>query len=99
MTTQASKMIAAHVSDHTHWREAIAVDKPLRGEGLGSILMDTLEGQARASGATRLVLDVSGKNEGARRLYHRRGFAVESQWPKRLRIRALTIYRMTKAIK
>jgi ribosomal protein S18 acetylase RimI-like enzyme len=86
------------IADDDFYLQAIAVDNELRGEGLGSILMDSLEEQARASGATRLALDVSAKNQGARRFYDRRGFAVDSQWPKRLRIRALTFYRMTKAI-
>lgn len=86
------------IADDDFYLQAIAVDKELRGEGLGSTLIDSLEEQARASGATRLVLDVSAKNEGALRFYDRRGFAVDSQWPKRLRIRALKFYRMTKAL-
>ncbi|MFC1452219.1 GNAT family N-acetyltransferase [Verrucomicrobiota bacterium] len=86
------------IADDDFYLQAIAVDKELRGEGLGSTLMDSLEEQARASGATRLALDVSAKNEGARHFYDRRGFAMESQWPKRLRIRALKFYRMTKAL-
>lgn len=86
------------IADDDFYLQAITVDNELRGEGLGSILMDSLEEQARASGATRLALDVSAKNEGARRFYDRRGFAVESQWPKRLRMRALKFYRMTKTI-
>jgi len=86
------------IADDDFYLQAIAVDKELCGEGLGSTLMDSLEEQARASGATRLALDVSAKNEGARRFYDRRGFAVVSQWPKRLRIRALKFYRMTKAL-
>lgn len=86
------------IADGDFYLQAIAVDNELRGEGLGAILMDSLEEQARASGATRLALDVSAKNEGARRFYDSRGFAVESQWPKRLRIRALKFHRMTKTI-
>lgn len=86
------------IADDDFYLQAIAVDKELRGASLGIILMDSIEEQARASGSTRLVLDVSAKNEGARRFYERRGFAVESQWPKRLRIRALKFYRMTKAL-
>lgn len=86
------------IADDDFYLQAIAVDSELRGDGLGSTLMDSLEEQARASGATRLALDVSAKNEGARRFYDRRGFVVESQWPKRLRIRALKFYRMTKTI-
>jgi ribosomal protein S18 acetylase RimI-like enzyme len=78
--------------------QAIAVDKELRGDGVGSILMDGFEERARASGSTRLSLDVSAKNEGARRFYERRGMAVASQWPKRLSIPGLRFYRMTKTL-
>jgi len=86
------------IADDNFYLQAVAVDKELRGEGLGAILMDSLEERARASGSSRLALDVSAKNEGARRFYDRRGFAVESQWPKRLRIPVLKFYRMTKAL-
>ncbi len=84
------------VADGDYYLQAIAVDKELRGEGIGSFLIDSLEERARASGSTRLALDVSVKNESARRLYERRGMTVESQWPKRLPIPGLRFYRMTK---
>ena len=61
--------------------QAIAVDRELRGEGIGSALMDAIEDQARASGSTRLFLDAAARNEGARRFYERRGMTVESEWP------------------
>ena len=86
------------MADRDFYIQAIAVDNELRGDGLGSILMESLDEKARANGATRLALDVSANNERARRFYVRRGFAVESRWPRRLRIRALTFYRMTKTI-
>lgn len=86
------------IADEDFYLQAIAVDKELRGAGLGSILMDHLEVRARSSGSTRLALDVSVKNEGARRFYKRRGMTVESQWPKRLPIRALKFHRMTKML-
>ena len=60
--------------------------------------MDSFEERARASGSTRLSLDVSAKNEGARRFYERRGWNVESQWPKRWAIPGLKFYRMTKGL-
>jgi ribosomal protein S18 acetylase RimI-like enzyme len=77
---------------------AVAIDTELRGEGVGSALMDSMEDRARASGSNRLSLDVSAKNEGARRLYERRGMSVESQWPKRLVIPGLRLLRMTKTL-
>ena len=77
---------------------SIAVDRELRGEGVGSMLMDSVEDRARASGSTRLSLDVSAGNEGARRLYEHRGMTVESQWPKRLVISGVKLLRMTKLL-
>ena len=74
---------------------AIAIDKELRSKGVGSALMDSVEDRAHASGSTRLSLDVSAKNEEARRFYERRGMTVESQWPKRLPMPGLRFYRMT----
>ena len=86
------------IADGDFYLLAIAIDKELRGEGVGSILMDSIEERACGTGSTRLSLDVSAKNEGARRLYERRGMVVESQWPKRLPIPGLRFYRMTKAL-
>ena len=90
--------IIESTADGDFYIQAIAVDKELRGDGVGSVLMDSFEERARASGSTRLSLDVSAKNEGARRFYERRGWNVESQWPKRLAIPGLKFYRMTKGL-
>ena len=78
--------------------QAIAIDERLRGEGVGSALLDSMEQRARSQGSIRLCLDVSAKNEGACRLYERRGMTVEAQWPKHLVIPGLRLLRMTKAI-
>lgn len=86
------------VAESDFYLLSIAVDRGLRGEGVGSLLMDSVEDRARASGSTRLSLDVSARNEGARRLYEHRGMTVKSQWPKRLPIPGLRFYRMTKAL-
>ena len=84
------------IADGDFYLQAIAVNKELKGEGVGSLLMDSFEERARASGSTRISLDVSAKNERARRFYQRRGMTIESQWPKRLPIPGLRFYRMTK---
>lgn len=86
------------IGDGDFYLQAVAVDGELRGSGVGSVLMDSIENRAAGSGAARLVLDVSAKNEGARRLYERRGMSIESQWPKRLAIPALKLVRMTKEL-
>ncbi len=90
--------IVDSIADGDFYLQAIAVDKEVRGDGVGSVLMDSFEERARASGSTRLSLDVSARNEGACRLYERRGMKVESQWPKRFSIPGLTFYRMTKGL-
>ena len=90
--------IVDSIADGDFYLQFIAVDKALRGDGVGSVLMDSFEERARASGSTRLSLDVSAKNEEAHRFYERRGWTVESQWPKRLPIPGLRFYRMTKTL-
>jgi len=90
--------IVDSIGDDDFYLQAIAVDDELRGEGVGSIMMDALEERARATGSARLSLDVSANNEGACRFYERRGMAVTSQWPRRLAIPRLTFYRMTKEL-
>jgi ribosomal protein S18 acetylase RimI-like enzyme len=86
------------IADGDFYLQAIGVDKELRGDGIGSVLMDSFEERARASGSTHLSLDVSAKNEGACRFYERRGMTVESQWPKRLPMPGLRFYRMAKTL-
>jgi len=86
------------IADGDFYLQTIAVEKELRGVGVGAVLMDAYEDRARANGSTRLSLDVSAKNDGARRFYERRGWSVDSQWPKRLPIPALKFYRMTKEL-
>ncbi len=75
----------------------IAVDKAIRVGGVGSVLMDDFEEQARASGSTRLSLDVSTKNVVARRFYEGRGWVVEWEWPKIWFMPSLFV-RMTKPL-
>jgi ribosomal protein S18 acetylase RimI-like enzyme len=86
------------IADNDFYLQAIAVDEELRGSGVGTVLMDSLEQRARASGSTRLVLDVSAENHSARRFYEHRRMSIESQWPKRLKIPKLRFYRMTKML-
>ncbi len=59
----------------------IAIEPEFRGRGIGSLLMNDIENRAKASGSNRLSLDVSAKNDGAKRLYKRRGMVESSMWP------------------
>jgi len=87
------------IDDEDFYLQAIAVDEEARGAGVGGALMDLIEDQAIASGAARLVLDVSAENTGACKLYERRGFAVDSRWPKRLAIPKFKLLRMVKVLR
>jgi ribosomal protein S18 acetylase RimI-like enzyme len=87
---------------HTYERgdfylQFLAVDGDCRGQGIGSRLIQSMEERARQSGSARFALDVSARNEGARRLYERRGLVQSAQWP-RLRLLPPAIYRMVKLV-
>jgi ribosomal protein S18 acetylase RimI-like enzyme len=86
------------VNDGDFYLQAIAIDKEFRGKGIGSALIDFIEDRACAGEARRLSLDVLASNEGAHRLYERRGMTIESQWPKHLTIPGLKLFRMTKTL-
>ena len=90
------RYVGTHADDD-FYLQAMIVEKEHRGKGVGSALIDCIEDRARATGSTRLSLDVSAKNEGARRLYERRGMTVESGWPRLLFIPRLFV-RMTKLL-
>ncbi len=54
----------------------VALRPSLRGQGIGTALMQRVFAEARALGAKRATLEVRASNEGARRLYERLGFHV-----------------------
>lgn len=70
------RLLGTH-TDGDFYLQAIATSREVRGQGVGSVLLNSIEDRARASGSTRLVLDASARNEGARRLYERHGMTVE----------------------
>ena len=85
------------IEEGDFYLQFIAVDTAVRAGGVGSVLMDALEEQARAGGSTRLSLDVSTNNEVARRFYEHRGWVAEWEWPKVWFMPSLSV-RMTKLI-
>ncbi len=54
--------------------DGLAVDRDMRGAGIGSLLLQAVEDHARQSGHRQLQLDVVDTNPRARELYERRGF-------------------------
>ena len=59
----------------------LGVHKPWRGTGVGSALLDGADRQAAETGARGQGLIVGDANSGARRLYEKRGFSVQSSRP------------------
>ena len=56
-----------------------AIAPGLRGQGLGTALMEEVTEIARARGDTRMTLYVYGSNGPARRLYEKLGFQIIGQ--------------------
>lgn len=54
--------------------ETVAVLPAARGAGIGTALMEAIDAWARERGIDHLSVSVRTANEGARRLYERRGF-------------------------
>ena len=52
----------------------IAVEERLRGKGVGTALMDEVEGSLRKRGARHVTLEVRESNETARAFYAQRGY-------------------------
>lgn len=59
----------------------LGVYVPWRDKGVGSKLLDVAEAKARETAASGVALISEDVNEGARRLYERRGFVVTAKRP------------------
>lgn len=77
---------------------SIAIDKELRGKGIGSQLIKSMEDRAIVAHSARLSLDVAANNDNARRLYEHLGMTVDSRWPKRIKMPGLKLFRMAKPL-
>lgn len=86
------------VPDGDYYILAVAVSDQDRGSGIGSRLLDYCEETGRAAGCAHIVLDVTEKNVGARRLYERRGMTVVATSPSVLRIPNTRAHRMSKPL-
>ena len=80
LLTRQQRFLNTH-RDGDFYIQGFIVEKDHRGQGIGSILIDSIEELARSSGSRRLMLVVDAKNEGARRFYARHGMKVENGWP------------------
>lgn len=59
----------------------VAIRPPLRGQGIGTTLLQQVLAEGKRLGAHRATLEVRASNEGARRLYERLGFHVAATRP------------------
>jgi ribosomal protein S18 acetylase RimI-like enzyme len=98
MLGRGMKRFIKTVPDGDYYLLAVAVDGQYRGSGIGSTLLDYSEETARAAGCARIVLDVAGKNAGARQLYERRGMEVEATSPSIILVPNTRAYRMVKPL-
>ncbi len=57
--------------------EGISVHPLYRGKGIGSKLLDKIFRHAQQQGCTRIRLDVIDTNQGAKKLYYKKGFEAE----------------------
>ncbi len=87
--------ILESVPEEDFYLQSLAVEPKLRGAGIGSFIMDDIDARARAGGSVRITLDVSAKNDSARKLYARRGMVESSAWPS-ARFLPTVFVRMTK---
>ena len=75
--------------------QGIAVKPGLRGAGIGTLLMDDIEGRAHSCGSSRISLDVGTRNKVAINFYKKHGMVEFSQWPNS-RFLPTVFMRMTK---
>ena len=78
--------------------QAVAVDESGRGKGVGSALLQNAEHTARTAGCERITLDVAVNNDGARRLYERLGYEVESSSKPIPLVPSAAVHRMVKPL-
>ena len=62
------------MDDRGMYLSKLYIFREFRRRGTGSEVIDAVEAEARAQGAARIHLDVNYRNEGAIRLYRRKGF-------------------------
>jgi GNAT superfamily N-acetyltransferase len=70
----ALSMLDRQERDSELLMDGICVAEEARGMGVGTLLLDAIEAEARRTGAARIRLDVIDTNPRARELYLRRGF-------------------------
>jgi ribosomal protein S18 acetylase RimI-like enzyme len=68
--------LVAPIAEGALYLKMLAVDATVRGQGIGTALLEHAADLARKQGRASLALDVRADNDGARRLYERLGFTA-----------------------
>lgn len=69
-------LLSHGVKGNEMYIDSVSVSPSHRGQGVGTKLLDAIEDLAMEKGKTILSLYVIGTNEGAKRLYERKGFVT-----------------------
>jgi ribosomal protein S18 acetylase RimI-like enzyme len=72
--------------------DALATDEPFRRRGVATALLGAADERARSLGLTKLVLDTTAANSGARALYEGAGFRLTDELPAGPIIPAVVFY-------
>ena len=77
--TLISELLTSSVGKNDYYLSNIAVNPQYRGQGIGTCILKNAVKTAEDKGCRRVLLDVTFKNKGAKRLYERFGFKVYSK--------------------
>ena len=77
--TLINRSLTASLGKNDYYLSNIAVDPQYRGQGIGTYILKNAVKTAEDKGCRRVLLDVTFKNKGAKRLYERFGFKVYSK--------------------
>ena len=77
--TVIGALLTANVAVDEYYLSNIATDHMLRGQGIGTYILENAIQLAKDQDASKAILNVTFKNKGALRLYQRFGFEVSGE--------------------
>jgi len=91
--------IMARTKEGDYYLSNLAVYPEYRGQGYGTVIMDSLEKMASEAGCRRLVLDAEVVKERTLQFYKRRGYEIEEPLPVlKTKMGDFGLYRMVKVL-
>lgn len=91
--------IMAKINEGDYYLSNLAVYPEYRGQGYGTMIMDSMEDMAAEAGCQRMVLDAEVVKERTLHFYKRRGYEVEETLPVlKTRSGDFALYRMVKEV-